>query len=201
MAREIEIVALENSKHFLLVGFDDSELASFRWQLYLTKYGARSIDWCQAIGLNFITFMGGDLWVHNSDTAPRANLFGEQKEVQMGVVINEEANTIKLFDSLGVHSDGQWEVVSVTIPPTLNRPAGMSSKIPKERFKKREGVWRAEFLRNMKTSSDTESIKDAISGEPLRGYEAYLVLKNVNNPSGEQVKLFKIDANLTKMRG
>ena len=200
MAREIKIMALEDGKHFLLVGFDNNSLASFRWQLYIHKFGKRAIDWCQAIGMNFITFMAGDVWIHNSDTAPRANLFGEQKEVKMGVVINEESNSLKLLDSLGVHADGQWEVESIVIPPTLNTPNGMYSKIPKERFKKRNGVWQAEFLRNMKSTSDTASVKEAISGEPLKGYAAYMILKSVGNPSGEQVKLFKINANMTKLR-
>jgi len=147
--------------------------------------------------LGFISFMGGDVWIHNSDDAPRANFFGEQKDVMVGIVANEQANVVKLLDSIGIHSDANWEVVSVTIPKTTNHPNGMTSKIPLGRFKRREGVIRAEFLRNLKTSSGTESVIDAIKGEPLRAYSAYLLLRNT---STTQVKLFKIDINLTSSR-
>lgn len=201
MAIEYQIIASEDGQHYLLFGMDQEDLTSFGVQLWITKYGARIVDWIQAIGMSYITFMGGDLYVHNSDTAPRANLFGEQKDVKMGIVMNEESGTIKLMDSLGIFSDGEWEVESLTIPATLNRPHGMYSVLPRERFKKDNDVLRAEFLRNMKTNSATATVRDAISGEELKGHEAYLVLKNVNNSAGEQVKLFKVEINLTKIRG
>ena len=118
----------------------------------------------------------------------------------MGIVTNEEPTKVKVLDSLGIHSDGQWEITEITIPPSLNYPVGMYSKIPKEQFKKRDGVWKARFMRNMKTTTDTASVLDALTGEPLRGYEAYMVLKNVNNPTGEQVKLFKVDVNSSSSR-
>jgi hypothetical protein len=152
------------------------------------------------LSLNFCTFMGGDLWLHNSDTVPRCNLFGEQKQCEVGIVTNEEPTKVKLFDSLGIHSNGMWEVSEVIIPHTLNYPNGMYSKIPVEQFKKRDGVWHARFLRNMQTNQNATSVIDALRGEVLRGYEAYFVLKNVNNPIGEQVKLFKVDVNSSSSR-
>ncbi len=200
MAREIQIISSEDGIHYLLFGMNDNEISSFAIQIYIEKHGIRAIDWCESIGLNFITFMGGNLWVQNSTTSPRCNLFGEQKECKIGIVANEDPTRIKIFDSLGIHSDGQWEVESVIIPPTLNRKIGMSSKIPKELFQKREGVWRANFLRNMKSTSDTESVIDALNGEEMKGYFCYMILKNVNNPNGEQVKLFKVDVNETALR-
>jgi len=197
MARIIDIVALENGMHYLLFGFDASELANFSIQVWITKYGARMVDWVQAMGLNFITFMGGDLWIHNDDSQDRCNLFGEKRDCIVGVVTNEQLTEVKLLDSIGVHSNSTWEVVSITIPPTINYPSGMESKIPTNHFKKRDGVWRARFLRNMKSTAETASVIDALNGEPLRGYEAYMVLKNTSN---SQVKLFKIDINSTKSR-
>jgi len=200
MTTLIDLTAKYNGEHYIEVGLDSSVLVPFSWQLWITKYGERAIDWCQVIGLNFITVMGGDLWVHNSDTAPRCNLYGEQKDCIIGVVTNEEPTKLKLFDSLGVHTDGQWEITSIIIPADMNHPHGMESKIPKERFKRRTGVWKAEFLRNMKTSSDVVKAIEAISGEPLMGYSAYMVLENVNNPTGERVKLFKVSVESTKVR-
>jgi hypothetical protein len=197
MSRIIEIVSNSEGVHYLLFGLDNDSLSSFKIQMWVTKFGARYVDWAQALGMGMISFVGGDLWLHNDDTVPRCNLYGEQKDCIVGIVTNEEPTKVKIFDSLGIHSDGEWEVYSVTIPKTLNYPVGMLSKIPIERFEKRDGVLRAEFMRNLKSTSDTEKIMDAINGDPLRGYSAYLLLKNVNNTSGEQVKLFKISINST----
>jgi hypothetical protein len=141
--------------------------------------------------------MGGDVWRHNSDDVPRANFFGEQKYIEVGVVANQEPTIVKLLDSIGIQSDGKWNVESVTIPKSLNFPSGQYSKIPKERFKKREGTWQAEFLRNMKTTSGTVSVIEAIKGESLRGTSAYLVLRNTDTT---EVKLFKIDLLMTSSR-
>lgn len=186
--------------HYLSFGLDNQEISDFSIQLWITKVGKRYVDWMQSTGLGFVTFMGGDLWIHNDDTVPRCNLFGEQRECEVGIVFNEEPTKVKLLDSLGVHSDGQWEVREVIIPSTLNYPDGMYSKIPVEQFKKRDGVWKARFMRNMKSDSNVISVINAMNGEVLRGYEAYFVLRNVNNPLGEQVKLYKVDINATSSR-
>lgn len=197
---DVSLTATSDGKKFLTVGFDASSTAAFSWQMYIQKYGARMVDWVQNTGLGFVTFMGGDLWIHNSDTTPRCKLFGEVKDCKVGVVVNENPTKIKILDSLGIDSNKQWEVSEIIIPASANYPNGMYSKIPKERFTMRDGVWKAEFLRNMKTTSATASVKDAISGEPLRGNEAYMILKSVNNPSGVQVKLFKVTVNMTSSK-
>jgi len=200
MAREILLVSTTNGIHHLEVGMNAEEIAGFSWQLWIEKFGLRYVDWCQSMGMGWVTFMGGDLWVQNSDLVARGNLYGEQKDYIVGVVTNENPTQVKVFDSLGIHSDGKWEVTSVIIPESLNYPDGMSSKIPKEQFKKRAGIWRARFLRNMKSTDNTLDVINALSGEPLRGYEAYMLLKNVENPAGEQVKLFKVQVEASSSR-
>jgi hypothetical protein len=200
MAREITLISQSTSTHYLLFGMSEEELVSFKMQLWIEKTGAQAVDWVQAMSLGFISFMGGELWIHNSDEVPRCNLYGEEKDCIVGVISNEDPTKVKLFDSLGIHSDGEWEITEIIIPATLNYPNGMVSKIPKERFKKRDGVLRAEFLRNMKTNQSTISVIDALNGEPMRGYECYMVLKNVNNPDGNQVKLFKVSVSTSSSR-
>jgi hypothetical protein len=190
MARIIELVASSDGEKFLLFGFNASELATFSIQLYITKYGQRAIDFMQSLSLGMASFMGGDIWVHNSNDVPRCNLYGEQKYSEVGVVANQEPNLVKLLDSIGIYTDGKWSVESVTIPKTLNYPNGQYSMIPKERFKRREGVWQSEFLRNGKTSSGTINVIEYIKGESLRGGSAYLVLRNTDT---SQVKLYKVD--------
>lgn len=198
MAREIRLISASDGTHYLEVGIDSSSLSSFRWQLYITKYGQRAVDWVQSLSLGWLSFMGGDVYVQNSDAVPRNNFFSEQKYTEIGVVANQEPTDVKLLDSIGIQSDGKWSVESVTIPASLNHPNGMYSKIPKERFKKREGLWWSEWLRNMKTSSNTIKINEAISGEPLRGTSAYIVLRNIDTA---QVKMFEVKINMSSSRG
>ena len=197
MSRQVDILSTSTGAHYILFGWNQSELASFSLKMWVTHYQERAVDWVQALSQGFCSFMGGDVWEHNDPNVPRATLFGERKDVIVGVVANQDASFIKLLDSIGIYSDGQWEVTSVTIPKTLNYPNGMESKIPKGRFLKRDSIWQAEFLRNMKTSGSTLSIIEAIKGEPLRGNSAYIELKNDDT---HEVKLLKVDIRMTKNR-
>jgi hypothetical protein len=140
--------------------------------------------------------MEGDVWIQNQPETivNRATFFNEKKDVLVGLVANENPNTVKLLDSIGIRTDGNWEVESITIPKSLNHPDGMSSRIPSAKFKKREGFIRSEFLRNQLTSSGTVSVLDLVKGEELRGECAYLVLKNIQTT---EVKLYLIEINMT----
>lgn len=197
MAREIQIMSTVDGSHFLLFGFNASELATFSIQMWIEKTGVRAVDWLQSMSLSFMSFMGGNVYLHNSNDVDRCNLFGEKKDCKVGIVINEQANLVKLFDSLGIHTDGEWEVESLVIPADQNHPNGMASVIPKSFFKKREGILYSEFLRNTKTSGSTIKAIEAMTGEQLRGKVAYLVLKNT---SADKVELWEVDVNLTKSR-
>jgi hypothetical protein len=197
MARTVEIISTVSGTHHILLGWNASEIADFSLQTYITKFGARSVDFVQSLSQGFISFMGGDLWIHNSNNVPRANLFGEQKDVKVGIVANQEPNIVKLLDSIGIQTDGSWEIESVTIPKSMNQPHGQYSTIPKERFKRREGVLQSEFLRNGKTTDGNVSVIEMIRGESLRGSSAYLVLKKTDSV---ETKLYKVSILMTKSR-
>ena len=199
--REIQLVSATSGIHYLLFGLDTGEVATFAIQMWLEKRGARAVEWLQGLNMGFVSFLGADIWIHNSNDADRCSYYGERKECKVGVVANENPTVVKTLDSLEIHSDHEWEVTSVYIPPSVNNPDGMSSKIPKGKFKKREGVLYAEFLRNMKSSGadDTTAtaIIDALGGETLRGQIGYLVMTNTDT---DQVKLFKLGVNMTSSK-
>ena len=197
MSRQIDIISTSDSAHYLQIGFDSNSLASFEMQLYITKIGKRAVDWLQSLSLSYCSFMGGVIYLHNSNEVPRLMLFGEQKDAKVGVVLNEKASTTKLLDSLGIFTDGEWEVESVTINPDKNYPNGQYSRIPARNFRKREGVLYSEFLRNAKTSSGTIKPIEYLTGEQLRGNAAYLVLKHTGT---DDVQLWRIDLNVTSSR-
>ena len=195
----IDLIATSDGAHYVCFGLDNAELSSFECQMYITKYGRRAVDWVEVLSLGWISFMEGDLWIMNQPETlvNRVNFFGEAKDMVVGVVANEQPNVVKLLDSIGIRTDGTWEVQSVTIPKSLSYPHGTSSKIPSGKFKKREGFLRAAFLRNMKTTSASESVLELMKGEPLRGECAYLVLKNTQT---SEVKLYLIEINMTTSR-
>ena len=197
MAVQIDIISQSDGIHYLEMGVDANTTGGWAIQMWITHYGEHIIDWAQSVGMGFITFMGNELWVHNSDEVDRCNLYGEQKDCIVGIIINEQSNKIKLYDALGIYSNDEWEVTSITIPATLNYPNGMQSRIPAERFTARDGIWRAEFLRNAYTTDGTENVLDLLRGEPLRGNACYMLLKNT---STEQVKLFKVEVAQTVSR-
>lgn len=197
MSRTVEISSTSDAKHKVCFGLDDDSLSNFSLKMWVTHYGKRAVDMLQSLSQGYCSFIGGDLYIHNSNNVPRNFLFGEQRYSEVGVVVNEQPHIVKVLDSIGIQSTGEWSVESITIPKTVNTPNGMLSKIPLARFKRREGVLHAEFLRNMKTSSGNISVIEAIKGESLRGESAYLVLRNT---STEQVKLFKLTVNTTKSR-
>lgn len=197
MSIVVSIVSTRTGWHEVQIGMNSNELADFRIMVWLTKFGARAVDVCQAMGLNFLSFLGGDLWIHNDDNADRCNLFGEKRDCIVGVVTNEQPMTIKLLDSVDIHSNDRWEITSITIPATLNHPDGMTSRLPLEQFKKRAGIWQAHFLRNMTSTSSTSSVLDAVRGEELKGAVALLTLKNTSN---DQVSLFKVSVYETAAR-
>jgi hypothetical protein len=195
--RQVDIISTSDGAHYLEIGFDSNSLASFEMQLYITKTGKRAVDFVNALSLGYVSFMGGDIYLHNSDAVPRANFFGEQKDSKLGIVMNEQAPHTKILEAIGIFTDGEWEVESVTIQPDLNYPAGMYSKIPKSFFKKREGKLFSEFLRNMKTSTGTISAVEALNGEPLRANSAYIILKHTG---GADCSLWRVDLELNKSR-
>jgi hypothetical protein len=191
------LVSATDGAHYVDFGLDATEESSFGVRMWLRKTGQRLFDWMQSRGIGFISFMGDEIWKHNSDDVDRCSFYGEKKDFVVGLVFNEQGGDIKLMDSMGIHSDGTWVVDSIEIPATQNYPNGMYSKIPAGKFVHREGVLQAEFLRNMKTSSITAKPLEALSGEPLRGYAAYMVLRNT---STERVALFRVDINATTGR-
>jgi hypothetical protein len=196
----IDLISVSSGEHYLEFGLDASSSTYFELQMWITKFGTRAVDWLQSLSLGFCSFIDGDLWIANQPESivPRCNFFGEQKDCKVGVMANQDPNLVKLLDSIGIHTDGEWEVESVTIPKTLNYPNGMSSKIPSGKFKRREGFLRAEFLRNMKTTSGTDNILQLMKGEMLHGNAAYILLKSKSQTS--KFQLYKVDINFTKSR-
>ena len=131
-----------------------------------------------------------NLWVLNSDTADRLSLFGNAKDMTIKVVSNKAANAIKIFNSLWLHASAKFEASSIIVPSTdTDTGREMKSKLSKELFEERRGIYSAPFLKNMKTTDGTERTNELLTGENLSGYSLEITLKN---DSTTKVELFQI---------
>jgi hypothetical protein len=63
------------------------------------------------ISLNgkFFSFKNGDLFLHNSKNVPRNNFYGEQFTSKVGVVLNDNPSTEKVFRSVILEGNKPWE--------------------------------------------------------------------------------------------
>jgi hypothetical protein len=139
---------------------------------------------------NLFSFYNNTLYKHNSDTVNRCNLYGVAQSSYIKFVTHANPNIIKVFNSIGIHSNKAWVVDPIEAPINLNYTNGFYSKIPASYFENEEGVRRSNFLRNMKTRTSTATNFDLITGEELR---SYLLEITMTNSDTTQVELFKAD--------
>ena len=148
------------------------------------------LDGYMAYKGRFFAFLSGAIYEMNSTSANRATFFDKKHDVDVDFVINAVANEVKVFNSIVLHSDGEWTGEDIEIPSSLNYPNGMVSKIPSTEWHEREGKYHAAFLRNMKTRSASATALDLRSGEPLRGETMYVQLTNTDI---SKKRLLKVD--------
>jgi hypothetical protein len=143
---------------------------------------------------NLFHFNEGDgkLYKENSDTVDRCNLYGVQQEFYVKFTTHGAVNIMKIFNALGIHSDDVWEVESIEGDAGISYPNGVYSIIPASNFIREENVYKADFLRNMKTRSSVATNYDLINGDELRHYTLRIKLTNDNT---NKVELFKVNIN------
>lgn len=140
----------------------------------------------------FHSFLNGKLWKHNSSTAARCNFYGIQQNSTVTFVAKEPPLENKIFNSIEIHSNKKWEVTEITSPANETYVWGMYSRIKKGLFKIIDGVYKSNFLRNMKTTSSTATQSELYSGDELQG--RYLQIKLTNDDT-TAVDLLKVHVN------
>lgn len=140
---------------------------------------------------NFYTFYDGGMWKHDENATP-CNFYGTQYKMALDVTCNINANLIKRFDAIHVHSNEGFDITDINIPE--NKSYGsMASKLDEEEFILEEGVYVSGYLRNMKTRTDTPSNFDLRNGEQLRGYSVKHTIEYDTTRSALDIELFKVD--------
>ena len=130
----------------------------------------------EGIGNLFVSFLKGDIWIHDSNIL-RNNFYGDQKSIEINLVGNKEFLNVKNYLRMGVNANKAFDV-EIKIDPCILYPSGMVSRIKAARFENKEGIWYAEFLKDMTTNSSTPSVDDLINGRPLQGQTIRLKLTN-----------------------
>lgn len=143
---------------------------------------------------DFLAVNNGQLWLMNSSQI-RNNFFGVQYKSQVTFYANFEPGTVKEFFNIRVQSNRPWfapNTGDLIIPPTEERPLGMQSRLTRNRFNNYQGVYFADFLRNIidpRYAAGTD-VKALFEAENLKG--RYMEITLTNDDTVEVV-LFEID--------
>lgn len=145
---------------------------------------------------NFIDFTDGNVYKRNDSSVPRLTM-------EITVVGNEAPGIKKTFNTIHIDSNSDDWVAdqndSIELPAE-RLPNGvfqtMVSKILNWRFE--EGIYKASFLRDMKTSTGSPSNHDLHQGRQLRG--EVIIVKLTNDDTGE-VQLRKVTINSSASSG
>jgi hypothetical protein len=156
-----------------------------RWSSFQSYVG----DYIVSNALTLISYKDGAMYVHNDNSAPRCNFYGVQYGSKIKFVVNNNPEVVKTFDWLGVNSNKIWASpnnTDITTPANANYPIGMASRLVEGRFRAKEGVFYADYARDLNTPNKTNPIVD---GQRLRG--TYMVQQIENNDT-VKVTLFSV---------
>ncbi len=155
-----------------------------RWKSFMPYTG----EYYGSNALVFVSFKNGELWEHNSELVPRNNFYGVQYNTEVTFVSNIEYPKVKVFNALAVYSNKYFyspNIGDISIRSNENYLNGMVSRLLKSKFRPKEGVLYADYLRDANTPNSPSQDVALMSGRKLRG--EVLVQKIVNDDTDEVV--------------
>lgn len=145
----------------------------------------------------FYAFKDGSIWLQNSNEI-RCNFFGVQYVSLVHIIANVNPTELKIYYSMRVKSNRVWYAANtgdIFIPATEGKTNGMQSRLHKPQFRRLQGNYFADFLRNMLTPGfDTPKLA-LFKGVELRGEYMEIILTNDDTVD---VTLFEIDIKSAK---
>lgn len=145
-------------------------------------------------GDELFMFKNGAMY-HQDTNSVRNNFFGEQFPSRITFYMNTDPASIKLFHNMIIESNRKWALVSCIIKPYPGKPFGMQSRIKLDRFKELQGIFFADFLRNMLDPGFDTEIAALLRGEELRGRVMEITIENNDT---EEVTLFAVDVKFSR---
>jgi hypothetical protein len=143
-------------------------------------------DFFGKVGLLFVSWKNGDLWVHDSDNVPYSELYGIQRFNKIGIIANDIPNAVKLWFHAEQVSTSLWYAEYIKTPPNGNYPNGMESKLIPNKWTGFEGQYKADFLRDM---SDDRDDFQSINPNPLDPTRRTAALLRGRRLRGEAIRI------------
>lgn len=138
---------------------------------------------------------GGDLFIHDSLDVNRCTFYGDKYKVVIKMVFNKNHQAVKVYNSMEQNSNQVWDIGmnnSIKIRTSDKYPNGMQSRLKSALFDNIEGMYYANFLKDMLTDGSTPELYHLFNGRDLRGSTIEL---NMTSSDNDQVRLVSVTVN------
>lgn len=142
--------------------------------------------------LVFVSFMGGKLYEHNRVDAPRCNYYGNQHSMKVKLVSNKDYPKVKVYTSIAVYADKTFSspvLGDISIEPSVNYPNGMESRLVEGKWRWKEGVLYAQYLRDGLTPNFPTVDEAIMGGRKLRGET---LVQQIENTDTDEATLYSV---------
>jgi hypothetical protein len=142
--------------------------------------------------LVFVSFMDGKLYEHNRVDAPRCNYYGNQHSMKVKLVSNKDYPKVKVYTSIAVYADKTFSspvLGDISIEPSVNYPNGMESRLVEGKWRWKEGVLYAQYLRDGLTPNFPTVDEAIMGGRKLRGET---LVQQIETTDTEEATLYSV---------
>jgi hypothetical protein len=142
--------------------------------------------------LTFVSFKDGELWEHNDQTVARNNFYGTQYSTKVKFVANEDYLTVKNYASIAIYSNKLWSspnIGDIKVPASTGYPIGMESRLLPAKFRWKESVAYADYLRDANTPNFPTQEAALMGGRKLRGQ---VLIQEIQNSDTDETVLYSV---------
>lgn len=189
-----EVISYPSEKTDVLGGFDpfnNRYIVTFKKNDNLINFVQQTVSFSEArnrwvtehsyipesysiVGMYVVSFKDGNLWVHDDDQQ-RNNYYGTQYNSVIDAVCNQDSGKVRNFIAISEESNNVWAAPEISIPKNTLYPQGMLSRITKDKFVNKEGVFCAPIQRDINTPNVANPI---VNGRAMRGHVLRIKFEN-----------------------
>lgn len=138
---------------------------------------------------DFYTFKNGVPWKHNVNET-RNSFYGEVYPSEITFVFNPENTKVKTLDSIRIVGNYPWFIKRVYIRPREGKSNGQLSRLKPNRFKRLQGQWFADFLRDINDPRFPNELESLFKGALLQGEVAEITMSILTE---KEMRLTSVD--------
>lgn len=138
---------------------------------------------------DFYTFKNGVPWKHNVNET-RNSFYGEVYPSEITFVFNPENTKVKTLDSIRIVGNYPWFIKRVYVRPREGKPNGQISRLKPNRFKRLQGQWFADFLRDINDPRFPNELESLFKGALLQGEVAEITMSILTE---KEMRLTSVD--------